>query len=314
MNDKGAPDIIVLTGGVGGAKLVRGLTLAVAPERVCAIVNTGDDFRHFGLHVSPDIDTVLYTLSGKANQTQGWGREGESWSFMSEAVSLGAPDWFKLGDRDLALHVLRSARLAEGEKLSAIIEDFSEAWGIKTRIMPMTDDRVETIVDTDEGPLKFQRYFVERKYLPKARGIRFRGAQEAQPFPGALRALAGARAVLIAPSNPYLSIGPILAVPALRTALRVASAPVIAVSPIIGGKAVKGPTAKLMREFGAPVTNQAIASHYQGLVDGLLIDRSDSLINTSIEISQEDILMISDDDRRRVAEAALAMARVLGSS
>lgn len=305
-------DIVVLTGGVGGAKLVRGLCLALPPERVCAIVNTGDDFRHLGLHVSPDIDTLLYTLSGKSNQAQGWGRENESWTFMEAAASLGAPKWFNLGDGDLALHVLRSARLANGDRLSTITADFAAAWGIKARMLPMSDEPVATIVDTEEGALEFQRYFVERQCAPRAFGVRFRGAQSAEPAPGVLQAISNASAIFIAPSNPYLSVDPILAVPGLKAALRAAPAPVIAVSPIIGGNAVKGPTAKLMQEFGLSVTNQSIAAHYADVMDGLLIDESDAAPSGDISVAAARTLMKSDDDRRRVAEAALALARRVG--
>jgi LPPG:FO 2-phospho-L-lactate transferase len=305
------PDIVVLTGGVGGAKLVRGLALASAPERICAIVNTGDDFRHLGLHVSPDVDTLLYTLSAQANRLQGWGREGETWSFMAAAASLGAPDWFRLGDGDLALHVLRSARLADGDRLSAITSDFATAWGVRSQIVPMTDDPVATIVDTDEGALEFQRYFVERRCVPKAVGIRFDGAEKASASAGALLAIGQASVILIAPSNPYLSIDPILAIPELRTALAETRAPIVAVSPIIAGQAVKGPTAKLMREFGAQVSNEAVADHYGGLIDGLLIDTGDSCAGRHLVIAHEDILMTTDEDRRRVAEAAVALARRL---
>lgn len=305
-------DVVVLTGGVGGAKLVRGLCLALPTERVCAIVNTGDDFRHLGLHVSPDIDTLLYTLSGKANQAQGWGREGETWSFMDAAGSLGAPKWFNLGDGDLALHVLRSARLASGDSLSAITADFAAAWGIQARILPMTNDAVATIVDTEEGALEFQRYFVERQCAPRAFGVRFRGAQSAEPAPGVLQAISSASAIFIAPSNPYLSVDPILAVPGLKAALRTARAPVIAVSPIVGGNAVKGPTAKLMQEFGLGVTNQAIAEHYADVLDGLLIDESDAAPRSDVDVASSRTLMKSDDDRCRVALAALALAERVG--
>ena len=305
-------DVVVLTGGVGGAKLVRGLCFALPPERVCAIVNTGDDFRHLGLHVSPDIDTLLYTLSGKANQAQGWGREGETWNFMDAAGSLGAPKWFNLGDGDLALHVLRSARLASGDSLSAITADFAAAWGIKARILPMTNDAVATIVDTEEGALEFQRYFVERQCAPRAFGVRFRGAQSAEPAPGVLQAISNAKAIFIAPSNPYLSVDPILAVPGLKAALRTAHAPVIAVSPIVGGNAVKGPTAKLMQEFGLSVSNEAIAAHYADVLDGLLIDESDAAPGGDIAVASSRTLMKSDDDRRRVAQAAPMLAERVG--
>jgi LPPG:FO 2-phospho-L-lactate transferase len=300
--------IVVLTGGVGGAKLVLGLTHVVPPETITAIVNTGDDFRHFGLAVSPDIDTLLYTLSGKANAEQGWGRAGESWQFMDALRSLGGEDWFNLGDGDLALHVLRSTALAAGQPLGAITARFARAWGVAVTMLPMSDDPVSTHLATDAGDLPFQRYFVERRCVPAVTAIRFEGAQAARPAPGVLEAIAGARAILIAPSNPYLSIDPILAVPGLRAALVQARAPVVAVSPIVGGQAVKGPTAKLMAELGVAVTPASIAAHYGDVLDGLLIDRRDDAQGVAIAHAFADTLMTSLDDRIRVARAALELA------
>ena len=302
--------VVVLTGGVGGAKLVLGLMHVCPPEQITAIVNTGDDFRHLGLAVSPDIDTLLYTLSGKANAAQGWGREGESWSFMDALKSLGGEDWFLLGDGDLALHVLRSYLLASGESLSAVTARFAAAWRLRLKILPMSDDAVATHVATDEGDLPFQRYFVERRCAPAVRSIRFEGAGSATPAPGVVEAIAdpATRAILIAPSNPWLSIDPILAVPGIREALASASAPVVAVSPIVGGQAVKGPTAKLMGELGLSVTNASIASHYDGVIDGLLVDRSDDVTGLAVAHDAADTLMKTLDDRERVARAALALA------
>src|SRR4249919_2889437 len=247
--------VVVLTGGVGGAKLVLGLTRVMPAAEITAIVNTGDDFRHLGLWVSPDIDTLLYTLSGKSNQTQGWGRADESWSFMAALRSLGGEDWFALGDGDLALHVLRTRALAAGQTLSEITGDFARAWDIAVDIRPMSDQPVQTFLTTDEGELPFQRYFVERRCAPHVRSIRFEGAERAQPAAGVIDAIAdaGNKAILIAPSNPYLSIDPILGVPGIREALAAAQAPVIAVTPIVGGAAVKGPTAKLMQELDVEV-------------------------------------------------------------
>lgn len=302
--------IVVLTGGVGGAKLVRGLALAMPPEEIVAIVNTGDDFAHLGLAISPDIDTLLYTLSGKANAAQGWGREGESLGFMKALGELGGPDWFLLGDHDLALHVLRSARLAAGEMLSAITASFAQAWGIGLRVLPMSDDPVATMLDTDGGVLAFQRYFVERRCAPTVRSIAFDGADRAVPAPGVRDAILAAEAVLIAPSNPFLSVDPILAVPGISAALAETVAPIVAVSPIIGGQAVKGPTTKLMAELGVPADNGGIAAHYAGLIDGLLIHDGDDAPQ-GIAVERSDTLMRDDDDRRRVALAALALARRL---
>jgi len=303
-------NVVVLTGGVGGAKLVLGLTQVVAPDRITAIVNTGDDFRHVGLWICPDLDTLLYTLAGKANAEHGWGRAGETWGFMAALRSLGAEDWFLLGDGDLALHVLRSARLASGATLSEISRDFAKAWGLPLTMLPMSDDPVSTYLSTDEGDLPFQRYFVERRCAPTVSAIRFEGTAAAQAAPGVVEAIQGTdtRAVLIAPSNPFLSIDPILAVPGIRAALMNATAPVVAVAPIVGGKAVKGPTAKLMRELGIPVTPQAIADHYRGVIDGLVVDERDGPEGVGIPMTSADTLMVSLEDRARVAGAALALA------
>lgn len=304
--------VVVLTGGVGGAKLVLGLAGVMAPAAITAIVNTGDDFRHLGLHVSPDIDTLLYTLSDKANTAQGWGREGESWAFLDALRSLGGEDWFLLGDGDMALHVLRSHRLAQGDRLGAITADFAKAWGIGVTVLPMSDDPVATCLDTDVGMLEFQRYFVERRCVPAVSRIRFEGSDAATPAPGVLDAIGEAEAILIAPSNPYLSVDPVLAVPGVREALRDARAPVIAVSPIIGGKAVKGPTAKLMAELGITPDNDAIAAHYAGIIDGLVIDEGDAAPGNNLPVARTDTLMTTIADRRRVAQAALDLARAIG--
>jgi LPPG:FO 2-phospho-L-lactate transferase len=305
--------VVVLTGGVGGAKLVMGLTQIVAPESITAIVNTGDDFRHLGLWVSPDIDTLLYTLGGKANVQQGWGREGESWSFLDALRTLGGEDWFALGDGDLALHVLRTARLARGETLSRITADFARSWGIGVNMLPMTDTPVATFLDTDEGEMAFQNYFVKRRCTPAVRRILFKGADTALPAVGVCEAILSpdTRAILIAPSNPYLSIDPILAVPGIADALRAASAPVVAVTPIVGGDAVKGPTAKLMRELGVMVSPKTVADHYGDLLDGFLSDERDLALQIDMASAVCDTLMIDLKDRTRVAEAALQLANSL---
>jgi LPPG:FO 2-phospho-L-lactate transferase len=306
--------VVVLTGGVGGAKLVLGLAQVMPPADITAIVNTGDDFRHFGLYVSPDIDTLLYTLAGKANAAQGWGREDETWSFMAALRSLGGADWFALGDGDLALHVLRTAALARGETLSAVVAGFARSWGIGARILPMTDDVVETYLATDAGELAFQDYFVARRCAPMVSAIRFEGAARATPAAGVLAAIGDAAtdAILIAPSNPYLSVDPILAVPGIAAALRSAAAPVVAVSPLVGGKAVKGPTGKLMAELGVAVTPSAIAAHYAGMIDGLLVDERDGVRDPGVACARADTLMHSLDDKARVARAALAFAGTIG--
>ena len=299
--------VAVLTGGVGGAKLVEGLYRLLPAGSLTAIVNTGDDFVHFGLPVSPDIDTLLYTLADKANRALGWGREGETWSFMTALRSLGGEDWFNLGDGDLALHVLRGHALAQGEPLSAITARLAAAWELALAVLPMSDDPVATWLDTDEGPLAFQRYFVERRCEPRVSAVRFEGRERARPAPGVVEAIMAADAVLIAPSNPWLSVDPILAVPSIRAALTACAAPVVAVSPLVEGKAVKGPTAKLMGELGLEVTNAAIGDHYAELLDAMLV-HGDDAAPEGLATARTDTLMRDASDRTRVAQAALDLA------
>jgi LPPG:FO 2-phospho-L-lactate transferase len=307
--------VTVLTGGVGGAKLALGLCHAMPAEDVTAIVNTGDDFNHLGLAISPDIDTLLYTLAGKANPAQGWGRADESWTFMEAVRSLGGEDWFALGDGDLALHVLRTQRLRQGDPLSAIIRDFAAAWGIPARILPMSDDPLATRVLTPEGELDFQHYFVKRKCAPAVQAIRFAGAQAARAAPGVVEALRDerSRAILIAPSNPFLSIDPLLAVTPIRRALLETRVPVVAVSPIVAGEAVKGPTAKIMRELGLEVSADTVSRHYGELIDGMLIDARDPPTALDLPHARADTLMKTLEDRIRVARAALDLADSLRS-
>jgi LPPG:FO 2-phospho-L-lactate transferase len=307
--------VTVLTGGVGGAKLVLGLCHLMRAEDVTVIVNTGDDFVHMGLAISPDIDTLLYTLAGKANPTQGWGRAQESWSFMEAIRSLGGEEWFALGDGDLALHVLRSCRLRQGELLSAIISDFAAAWRIPAKILPMSDDPVATRVSTDEGELAFQHYFVKRRCEPAVRAIRFAGAELARAAPGVIHAICGGdtRAILIAPSNPFLSVDPILAIPQIRQALMQTRVPVVAISPIVGGAAVKGPTAKIMGELGLEVSTGTVCRHYGGLINGMVVDVRDPPIALDLPQARADTLMKTLEDRVRVARAALDLADSLGN-
>jgi LPPG:FO 2-phospho-L-lactate transferase len=305
--------VAVLTGGVGGAKFVLGLQALGGIDELTAIVNTADDFRHLGLYVSPDIDTLLYTLCGKANKELGWGREGESWAFLEALRSLGGPDWFKLGDGDLALHVLRTDRLARGETLSQVTAEFARAWDTGTAVLPMSDDPVATYLDTDMGPLEFQRYFVERRCEPAVRSIRFVGAEEAQAAPGVVDAILRADAIFVAPSNPYLSVDPILAVSDIAAALRTAPAPVIVISPLVGGQAVKGPTTKLMRELGLTATNDTIAAHYADFADAMLHDVSDAP-PANLAACATATLMRTMDDKMRVAHEALLLAKSLRST
>lgn len=308
------PRVVALSGGIGGAKLALGLYHAVPADALCVIANSGDDFEPFGLSVSPDLDTVLYTLAGLDNPETGWGRRDETWTFMRVLESLGGETWFRLGDGDLALHVERTRRLQAGEPLSAIMADVARRWGVAARILPMSDEPVRTVVETDEGTMPFQEYFVARRCLPRVVAIRFEGAESARPQAGALAALAdAAEAIVICPSNPYLSVDPILALPELRTALAAAPAPVIAVAPIVGGRAVKGPTAKIMTELGLPVSPAAVAAHYGELLDGFVLDRRDAALEQEMPVPAlvTDTIMRDRDDKVRLAHDVLDFARSL---
>jgi LPPG:FO 2-phospho-L-lactate transferase len=303
--------VVALCGGVGGAKLAAGLA-RVLKERLVVVVNTADDFEHLGLAISPDIDTVLYTLGGRADKERGWGRAEESWRFLSALGELGGETWFQLGDLDLALHVLRTQGLRAGRPLTAIVAEVARRFDIRSTILPMSDDPICTIVETPEGDLAFQRYFVERRCAPEVLRIRFDGASEARTSVQVREALEapGLRAIVICPSNPYLSVDPILATPNIRKLIEATQAPVVAVSPIIGGAAVKGPTTKIMRELGAPATSQTIAQHYRGLIDGLVIDEADAaerdLPEVAVKVTRT--LMQNDADRDRLAAETLAFA------
>ncbi|MDA4848766.1 2-phospho-L-lactate transferase [Hoeflea poritis] len=269
--------VIALSGGVGGAKLVLGLSHALPAERLLVVTNTGDDFDHFGLRICPDTDTVIYTLSDLADREHGWGRTDESWNFMDAVRELGGADWFNLGDRDLALHVLRTDRLKSGESLSGVTNHIAGVLGIRVSIVPMCDQPVATVVETADGPLEFQHYFVRERCAPQVTGFAFEGIEKARPNPALISALEDQPAVIvIAPSNPFVSVEPILAVPGMRTALRDCGAPIVAVSPIVGGQALKGPAAKMMAELGVPASAVEIARHYRGFIDGLIIDEKDA--------------------------------------
>lgn len=302
--------VVVLTGGVGGAKLVDGLSRALPAGALTAIVNTADDFTHLGLRICPDLDSVFYMLAGKADPVRGWGVVDESWNFMASLRDLGGEDWFNLGDRDLAMHVLRTQALVRGETLAGFTASMTGQAGIATRLLPMSEDPVATVLDTDHGTLAFQHYFVKHQCRPGVASIRFEGAEAAAVCPAVLDALADPAldAIIIAPSNPYLSVDPILSVPGMREALKGAKVPIVAVSPIVGGTAVKGPTAKMMQELGLVVGNAAIAAHYAGIIDGLLVDRSDDAAALPVATMATNTLMKDAGDRLRVAEAALELA------
>ena len=300
--------VVALSGGVGGAKLALGLSHVLAPHELLIVANTGDDFEHLGLSISPDIDTLTYALAGLDNPATGWGRRDETWSFMETMAMLGGETWFRLGDRDLALHVERTRRLRAGETLSLITADISRRFGISHRVVPMSDDRVRTRVRSDEGWLDFQDYFVRRQCQPVVRELAFEGASKARAQPDVIAALKGnVRAIVVCPSNPFISIEPILAVPSLRQAIIDCAAPVVAVSPIVGGRAVKGPTAKMMQELGLPVSSAAVAKRYEGLIDGYIVDQSDAK-GISCKTHIAPTLMTTLADKEALARTVLEFA------
>lgn len=306
---------IALCGGIGGAKLALGLSKVLPADRLTIVVNTGDDFAHLGLHISPDIDTVLYTLAGLANQKLGWGLEGETWAHMSALERLGGPTWFQLGDQDLATHVLRTHMLKDRLKLSEVTRQIAARLGVGPAVVPMSDSPVATVVETHEGALGFQVYFVQRRCEPRVTGIRFVGAETAVPAPAVRRAFAAPdlAGIIICPSNPWLSIAPMLAMPGLRQALAERRVPAIAVSPLVGGAAIKGPTAKIMSELGIPLTQASIVAHYQGLIDGLMLDRADAGEAPGLGVATDvtGTVMHTLADRVALAESSLAFCRRL---
>jgi LPPG:FO 2-phospho-L-lactate transferase len=307
-----AAPVVALSGGVGGAKLALGLYRVLPPDTLTVIANTGDDFEHLGLTICPDLDTLLYTLSEQANPELGWGRHGETWTFMEALEKLGGETWFRLGDGDLATHIERTRRLAAGDKLSTIIDDFRRHLGIAARLLPMSNDKVRTRLDTDVGRLDFQDYFVRLRCEPVVRRLDFAGSETAQPYADFVAALAhpDLRAVIVCPSNPFVSIDPIISVPGVRDALRLCKAPVVAVSPIIGGKAVKGPTAKMMAELGLPVDAAAVARHYRDFLDLYIADESDrdAVAGLDLPVVLAPTLMTSMEDREALARIVLAAA------
>ena len=306
--------ITVLTGGTGGAKFVDGLRRIVPPEDLTIVVNTGDDHEWWGLYVSPDIDSILYVLSGLLSPERGWGVRRDTFYCLQQMKNYGEETWFSVGDRDLAMHLLRSKLLRESLALSEVTRVVAEKLGVNQCILPMSDGRVETRIQTPIGELSFEQYFVKRRYQDQVMSVRFAGASESKPAPGVVEAIASADAVLIAPSNPVTSIGPILAVPGIRDALKNTSAPVVAVSPIIGNAAVSGPAASLMRAQGLEVSIAGVAQAYGDFVDLLLAHESDAEFTRTVnvgnaQIHSADILMRTVDDRMRVASAALSLAR-----
>lgn len=309
--------VLALCGGIGGAKLVLGLYHFLRPSGLVVAVNTGDDFEHLGLRISPDIDTVLYTLGGVADPIRGWGRAEETWNFMETLNELGGETWFSLGDRDLAMHIERTRMLRNAKPLSAFVTTAAKRLGISVEVVPATDDPLHTVVLTDDGELPFQIYFVKNSCGPRVRGLRFDCAERALPTANLLETLTSPRlrAIIICPSNPYLSIDPMLAMTSLRNAIAQSRAPVIAVSPIIGGQAVKGPTAKIMAELDIAVNNRSIAEHYRGLIDGLVIDTADEDDRHRIDLPvlATRTLMQSLADRKRLAGEVIRFAEQIAS-
>ncbi|HMM77467.1 MAG TPA: 2-phospho-L-lactate transferase [Gammaproteobacteria bacterium] len=309
---------LALTGGVGGAKLAVGLCALLGPEELSFVVNTGDDFEHLGLHVSPDLDSLMYALADLSNPDTGWGRRGETWHFIDTLRELGGESWFRLGDRDLAVHVQRSVRLREGASLSCVTRELNAALGTRHAIWPMSDDRVSTIVHTADGPLAFQHYFVRERCAPRVTGFEFAHAASAKPLPAVLELLAdpALTGIILCPSNPFVSIDPILAVPGMRAALRASAAPVVAVSPIVAGLALKGPTAKMMAELRVPTTATAVAAHYGDLLDGFVLDAQDAPLLAAFNdggpaaIAAPSV-MLTFDDKLRLATIVVEFVREL---
>jgi LPPG:FO 2-phospho-L-lactate transferase len=307
--------VVALAGGVGGAKLATGLQAALPPGALTVVVNTGDDFDHWGLTICPDLDTVLYNLAGVYNPATGWGRDQDSFIALQTMGELGGEDWFRLGDRDLALHLRRTEWLRQGVSLSEVADRLRRAFGIPSTVLPMCDEPVRTLVHTDEGDLPFQHYFVRLRCEPMVMDMSFVGADEARVPEQVAEALLAAQAIIFCPSNPYLSLDPILSVPAMRRLLREAAAPKVAVSPIIGGAAIKGPAAKIMRELGQMVSPLTVVDHFAGLLDGFVLDNADAAVRDAIRLPTlaTDTLMTDLASKQRLAQEVLDFAAQLAS-
>lgn len=305
--------IVVLAGGVGAARFLEGLAAVADPARIAAIVNTGDDMVLHGLHISPDLDIVTCTLAGVIDTAQGWGIAGDTDECMQWLGRLGAPTWFKLGDRDLALHIYRTARLRDGATLSQVADEIRQALGVQITMVPMSDEPAPTHVLTDHGELHFEEYFVRERCQPAVRGVRLHAAGPVQPAPRLLPLLASAEAIIIAPSNPVVSVGPILAVPGVRETIANTSAPVVAISPIVGGVAIKGPAVPLMRAVGMEPTALGVAAAYADLIDGIVIDTVDAALapaiaQLGIRPLVTDTIMRGMPEKMALAQAALELA------
>jgi len=301
-------NVVVLSGGVGGARFVRGVAAVAGPASTTVIGNVGDDVEVLGLHVSPDLDSILYALAGLADEERGWGRAGETWRALETVRELGGEGWFALGDLDLGLHLVRSQALRDGAALSEVTARLAQALGVETRILPATDDPLRTWLDTPAGSFPFQEWFVARGHRDEVDSLRFEGAAAARPAPGTLEAIAAADMILLAPSNPYVSIHPILAVAELREALAARTVPCVAVSPLIGGRAVKGPADRMLRRLAGGTSPAHVTGCYEGLIDAIVVDEADAddldgLGDVRAIVTRT--LMSDDDTRRRLAEAAL---------
>ncbi|MEM6708016.1 MAG: 2-phospho-L-lactate transferase [Pseudomonadota bacterium] len=305
--------IVALTGGVGGAKLALGLDAVLAPEDLTLVVNTGDDFDHLGLHIAPDIDTLTYTLAGLANPELGWGRGDESWNCLQTLSTLGGETWFQLGDRDLALHLVRTQALKAGQRLSEVTTTLTRQLGIEATVLPMSDDPVRTHVETNAGRLSFQHYFVREQCEPRVEAIEFEGADTARAAAGVVEAIDDCDGVIICPSNPFLSVDPMLAIDELHTALRRTTAPVIAVSPIVGGAAIKGPTAKIMHELNLGTMADEIARHYGDLLDLFVLDELDKFLHGQLDVptTVTQTVMRTQNDKEALARTCLAAVEQL---
>ena len=298
--------VVLLSGGVGGARFARGLVEAVGGASVTVVGNVGDDLEVLGMSVSPDLDSIVYALAGLNDEERGWGRAGETWEALGTVSEIGGEDWFRLGDRDLGLHLVRTQALRAGEPLSAVTGRLARALGIDAAILPATDDRLRTWLDTPAGSFPFQEWFVARGHRDEVDGVRFEG--EAAPAPGVLEAIEAADAILIAPSNPYVSIWPILAVPPIRAALASRRVPAVAVSPLIGGRAVKGPADRMLARMAGGTTPEHVASCYEGLIDALVVDEADPAGPLAVRRIVTHTLMTDLAASRKLAETALGAA------
>ena len=310
--------VLTISGGVGGAKLALGLYRVLPPDELTIVANTADDFEHLGLSISPDLDTLMYTLAGISNAETGWGRAGETWTFMQALEQLGGETWFCLGDADLATHIERTQGLKAGRSLTEITDQLCRRLGVEARLLPMTDDPVRTMVKTSDRSLPFQQYFVKLRCEPAVVGFEFEGIEAAQPNPEFLKLIQDRRlrALIICPSNPFISIDPVLSLPGVRAALGSCAAPVVAVSPLIGDRAVKGPTAKMMNEMGIPSSSVEVAGYYGSLLGGFVADvqDEDSMSELPLPVHTTQTLMRSLADRERLAREVLSFAdRLKGS-